>query len=78
MLLLVAAIGWVVLRHSATSLDGEARQGWFTGWMCLFATQVILVARRRVRTHQDVGRFGAYYGVLVLLFRPQGLFGAKA
>ncbi|WP_026381378.1 proton-conducting transporter transmembrane domain-containing protein [Afifella pfennigii] len=35
MLLLVSGIGWVVLRYAATYLDGEARQGPFTGWMCL-------------------------------------------
>ena len=30
---LVSFIGWIVLRYSATYLDGEARQGAFTGWM---------------------------------------------
>ena len=45
MLLLVTFIGWIVLRYSATYLDGEARQGHFTTWMnltlaavCLFVT----------------------------------------
>lgn len=33
MLLLVTFIGWIVLRYSATYLDGEARQGPFTAWM---------------------------------------------
>jgi NAD(P)H-quinone oxidoreductase subunit 5 len=35
MLILVAFIGWVVVRYAATYLDGEARQGPFTGWLCL-------------------------------------------
>ena len=33
MLLLVSFIGWVVLRYAGTFLDGEERQGPFTGWM---------------------------------------------
>ena len=32
MLLLVSFIGWVVLRYAGTFLDGEQRQGRFTGW----------------------------------------------
>lgn len=43
MLLLVSGIGWVVLRYSATYLDGEARQGWFTGWMALTLACVMLL-----------------------------------
>lgn len=34
MLLLVSFIGWVVVRYSRAYLDGEARQGAFTGWLC--------------------------------------------
>ena len=33
MMLLVSFIGWVVLRFSATYMDGEDRQGAFTGWL---------------------------------------------
>jgi len=33
LLLLVSFIGWVVLRYAGTFLDGEERQGPFTGWM---------------------------------------------
>jgi NAD(P)H-quinone oxidoreductase subunit 5 len=44
MLLLVTFIGWVVVRYAGTYLDGEARQGAFTGWLCLtLATVVLLV-----------------------------------
>jgi len=46
MLLLVSFIGAVVIRYSATYLDGEARQGNFTGWLCLTlaAVMVLVVA----------------------------------
>ncbi|MEE4236500.1 MAG: proton-conducting transporter membrane subunit, partial [Anderseniella sp.] len=46
MLLLVSFIGAVVIRYSATYLDGEARQGKFTGWLCLTlaAVMVLVVA----------------------------------
>lgn len=43
MLLLVAFIGWVVVRYTATYLDGEARQGQFTGWLCLTLAAVLLL-----------------------------------
>jgi len=43
MLLLVAFIGWVVVRYTATYLDGEARQGAFTGWLCLTLASVMLL-----------------------------------
>jgi NAD(P)H-quinone oxidoreductase subunit 5 len=44
MLLLVTFIGWVVLRYARTYLDGEARQGAFTGWLCLTLAAVLLLA----------------------------------
>ena len=40
---LVSFIGWIVLRYSATYLDGEARQGAFTGWMALTLAAVMLL-----------------------------------
>lgn len=43
MQLLVAFVGWVVLRYSATYLDGEARQGAFAGWMCATLAAVLLL-----------------------------------
>ena len=43
MLLLVTFIGWVVVRYAATYLDGEARQGPFTGWLCLTLASVLLL-----------------------------------
>lgn len=43
MLLLVSFVGWVVLRYSATYLDGEARHGAFTGWMSAALAAVMLL-----------------------------------
>ncbi len=42
-LLLVSFVGWVVVRFSATYMDGEARQGRFTGWLCLTLAAVMLL-----------------------------------
>ena len=41
MLLLVSFIGWIVVRYSAHYLDGEYRQGPFTGWLCLTLAAVM-------------------------------------
>ena len=43
MLLLVTFIGWVVVRYAGTYLDGDARQGAFTGWLCLTLAAVTLL-----------------------------------
>jgi len=43
LLLLVSFIGWVVLRYSATYMDGEDRQGAFTGWLCATLAAVMLL-----------------------------------
>ncbi|GAB5447920.1 proton-conducting transporter transmembrane domain-containing protein [Gymnodinialimonas sp.] len=43
MLLLVTFVGWVVVRYAATYMDGEARQGPFTGWLCLTLAAVMLL-----------------------------------
>jgi NAD(P)H-quinone oxidoreductase subunit 5 len=43
MLALVAFIGWIVLRYSATYLDGEAGQGRFTGQIAATLAAVMLL-----------------------------------
>jgi NAD(P)H-quinone oxidoreductase subunit 5 len=43
MFLLVSFIGWVVVRYAATYLDGEARQGAFTRWLCMTLASVLLL-----------------------------------
>jgi NAD(P)H-quinone oxidoreductase subunit 5 len=45
MLVLVALIGWVVLRYARVYLDGEARQGAFTGWLCATLAMVLLLVQ---------------------------------
>lgn len=46
MLVLVSFVGWVVVRYAATNIDGEARQGAFTGWLCatLAAVMMLVIA----------------------------------
>jgi hypothetical protein len=48
---------WLIHLHAAV----------FTGWMVLLLAQAMLVFRRRVGTHQRLGRIGIAYGALVLL-----------
>ena len=43
MLVLVSFIGWIVLRYSRTYMDGDARQGAFTGWMSATLATVLLL-----------------------------------
>ena len=45
MLLLVAFVGWIVVRYSRTYLDGEARQGYFIGWLCTVLAAVLLLVQ---------------------------------
>jgi hypothetical protein len=40
----------------------------FSGWLVLLLAQTWLVYRRRVGTHQRLGRVGMYYGLGLLLF----------
>ena len=43
MLVLVSFVGWIVVRYARTYLDGEARQGAFTGWLCATIAAVLLL-----------------------------------
>ncbi len=45
MLLLVAFVGWVVLRYAASYMDGTDRQGAFTGWMAATLAAVTLLVQ---------------------------------
>ena len=45
MLLLVSFVGWVVVRYTRAYLDGEARQGAFTGWLCAALAAVLLLVQ---------------------------------
>jgi NAD(P)H-quinone oxidoreductase subunit 5 len=71
MLLLVSFVGWVVLRFSATYLDGEDQQGPFTGWMATTLAAVMLF----VTSGNLVVLVGAWVGTSyalhkLLLFYP--------
>jgi hypothetical protein len=79
MLLLVASIGWVVLRYSATYLDGEARQGAFTGWMALTLAAVMLLVTAGTLL-QLVGAWIATSLALhkLLLFFPERVVAQRA
>jgi hypothetical protein len=48
---------WVIQLHGIV----------FVGWMALLLAQVVLVARGETRTHRRLGRFGIWYGWLVLV-----------
>ncbi|SHL76047.1 NAD(P)H-quinone oxidoreductase subunit 5 [Roseovarius marisflavi] len=43
MLILVTFVGWVVVRYAATYMDGEPKQGPFTGWLCATLAAVMLL-----------------------------------
>jgi NAD(P)H-quinone oxidoreductase subunit 5 len=43
--LLVAFVGWIVVRYSRSYLDGEAREGAFHGWMLATLAAVLLLAQ---------------------------------
>jgi len=45
MLLLVAFVGWVVLRYSRSYVDGEAEQGAFMGWMAATLAAVLFLVQ---------------------------------
>lgn len=45
MLALVAFVGWAVLRYARVYLDGEERQGAFTGWLCATLAMVLLLVQ---------------------------------
>src|SRR6185312_7560445 len=79
MLLLVSFIGWLVLRYARTYLDGEARQGAFTGWLCLTLAAVLFL----VQAGNLVQLVAAWIGMSValrrlLLFYPERLAARRA
>ncbi len=43
MTLLVAFVGWIVARFARIYLDGEPRQGAFSGWLCLTLATVLML-----------------------------------
>ncbi len=73
MLGLVSFVGWVVLRYSSSYLDGEARQGAFTGWMALVLAAVMLLV-----TAGNLGQLvAAWVGVAVGLHKLLLFYGDR-
>nr|WP_246519837.1 proton-conducting transporter membrane subunit [Ancylobacter lacus] len=79
MLLLVAFVGWIVARYTRTYLDGEARQGAFTGWLCAALAAVLLLVQAG-NLVQLVGAWIATSAALhrLLLFYPQRVAARRA
>lgn len=79
MLLLVAFIGWIVVRYAATYLDGEARHGAFMAWLCatLACVMLLVIAGNLV---QLVGAWVATSLTLhrLLLFYPDRVAAQRA
>jgi len=71
MLLLVAFIGWIVVRYARTYLYGEARQGAFLGWLCFTLSSVLLFLSAENLTQLALGWIGASLCLhRLLLFYP--------
>jgi NAD(P)H-quinone oxidoreductase subunit 5 len=79
MLVLVAFVGWIVVRYARTYLDGEARQGYFMGWLCATLAAVLLL----VQAGNLVQLIGAWIATSValhrlLLFYPERVAAQRA
>ncbi|MBB1251490.1 proton-conducting transporter membrane subunit [Rhizobium sp. G21] len=72
MLALVSFVGWVVLRFAGVFLDGEARQGAFTGWMTATLAAVLLLVQAGSLLMLIIGWVGASLLLhRLLLFYPE-------
>ncbi|MCT8997303.1 proton-conducting transporter transmembrane domain-containing protein [Chelativorans intermedius] len=79
MLLLVSFIGWVVLRYAASYMDGEARQGAFTGWLCATLAAVLLFVQAGVLAQLVVAWIAAsLFLQKLLLFYPERVQARRA
>ncbi len=79
MLLLVSFVGWAVIRYAATYLDGEARQGAFTGWLLLTLAAVMLLVTAGNLLLLVLAWIGASLALhKLLLFYPQRIAAQRA
>ncbi len=79
MLLLVSFIGWVVLRYAGTFLDGEERQGPFTGWMTATLAAVLFLVQSGTLLQLVIGWVAT--SILLhqlLLFYPERIAAQRA
>lgn len=79
MLMLVAFIGWIVVRFSRGYLDGEAHHGAFTAWLCATLAAVLLLVQAG-NVFQLVGSWIATSLCLhrLLLFYPERVAAQRA
>lgn len=79
MLLLVGFIGWIVLRFTRTYLDGEPRQGAFTGWLCALLAAVLLLVEAGNLVQLVVAWIAISFALhRLLLFYPERVAAQRA
>jgi NADH:ubiquinone oxidoreductase subunit 5 (subunit L)/multisubunit Na+/H+ antiporter MnhA subunit len=79
MLLLVSFVGWIVVRYARTYLDGEARQGAFTGWLCTTLAAVLFLVQAGNLAQLVVAWIGMSVALRrLLLFYPERLAARRA
>ncbi|WP_298821834.1 proton-conducting transporter membrane subunit [uncultured Roseibium sp.] len=72
MTILVAFVGWIVLRYSRTYLDGEPREGSFHGLMLATLAAVLFLAQSGSLPVLVIGFIGVGFGLRrLLLFYPE-------
>lgn len=77
MALLVAFIGWVVLRYGRTYMDGEQTQSPFLGWLSIALGAVLLLVSAGNVVQLVLGWIGAGFAVQKLLLTYQARVGAQ-
>lgn len=79
MLGLVSFVGWVVMRYSATYLDGESRQGIFTAWLCATLASVLLLVQSGNLLQLVAAWFAtSFFLHKLLLFYPERVMAQRA
>ncbi len=79
MVLLVTFVGWIVVRYARNYLDGEARQGAFTGWLCLTLASVLLLVTAGNLFELSIAWIAASLFLhRLLLFYPQRIAAQRA
>ncbi len=79
MLVLVAFVGWIVVRYARTYLDGEARQGWFLGWLCAALASVLFLVQAGNLFQLGAAWIATGYALRqLLLFYPERVAAQRA
>ncbi|QBK29112.1 proton-conducting transporter membrane subunit [Roseitalea porphyridii] len=81
MMMLVSFIGWIVMRYSASYLDGEAGQGRFIGWLAVTLASVLLLVQAGNTIHLVLAWIATGHGLQRLLLfygdRPEARRAAR-